>query len=400
MPTARELLEQADALMRRNRVAALDDIPVLTDSVPMSGDRVPPPHGPDAPVPAAPPAAGAPRAPAAAGIPTLTERAPPGGPHEPPDSMLQEGGEPSDWLDIEGGEPSVVGEAPDSVAIVPPVEHVRVSDEALLMAAEHEEIELTTPAEDAFDDEFAPRESPRDVAPEPHEEIRDADLPAAAWAAARESVPMAPVALEAVAEAAPAPTAEAEGAPRAVADAPPGAQADDAPEAAARAEPAAQTITPLPPKFLPEVEPAAMPGMAGPDAESIAAASTFAAPVPAETAVGASWLPEPPAAGAAMPPSAHPVIAEPEPAAPAASAADDQAKWDAIAEEVRVQVLQRIDLFTDTGLRDQLGQRLKPIVDRASADLIATISLNLGELLRAYVAEAIEREIESWRRSH
>lgn len=101
-----------------------------------------------------------------------------------------------------------------------------------------------------------------------------------------------------------------------------------------------------------------------------------------------------------MPPPAHPVIAEPEPAAPAASAADDQAKWDAIAEEVRVQVLQRIDLFTDTGLRDQLGQRLKPIVDRASADLIATISLNLGELLRAYVAEAIEREIESWRRSH
>ena len=33
MPTARELLEQADALMRRNRAAAVDDIPVLTDSV-------------------------------------------------------------------------------------------------------------------------------------------------------------------------------------------------------------------------------------------------------------------------------------------------------------------------------------------------------------------------------
>lgn len=65
-----------------------------------------------------------------------------------------------------------------------------------------------------------------------------------------------------------------------------------------------------------------------------------------------------------------------------------------------MQVLQRIDLFTDTGLRDQLGLRLKPIVERASADLIATISLNVGELLRAYVAEAIEREIESWRRNH
>jgi len=35
MPTARELLEQADALMRRNRAAAIDDIPVLTDAVPI-----------------------------------------------------------------------------------------------------------------------------------------------------------------------------------------------------------------------------------------------------------------------------------------------------------------------------------------------------------------------------
>ena len=34
MATARELLEQADALMRRNRENALDDIPVLTDVMP------------------------------------------------------------------------------------------------------------------------------------------------------------------------------------------------------------------------------------------------------------------------------------------------------------------------------------------------------------------------------
>jgi hypothetical protein len=76
---------------------------------------------------------------------------------------------------------------------------------------------------------------------------------------------------------------------------------------------------------------------------------------------------------------------------------DDQARWDLAAEEIRMQVLQRIDLFTDTGLREQLGQRLQPIVDRASADLVATINLHVGELLRAYVAEAIEREIERWR---
>ncbi len=66
-------------------------------------------------------------------------------------------------------------------------------------------------------------------------------------------------------------------------------------------------------------------------------------------------------------------------------------------DEVRMQVLQRIDMFTDTGLRDQLGERLKPIVDRASAELVATINQHVGELLRTYVAEAIERELDRLR---
>jgi len=66
-------------------------------------------------------------------------------------------------------------------------------------------------------------------------------------------------------------------------------------------------------------------------------------------------------------------------------------------EEVRMQVLQRIDMFTDTGLREQLGERLKPIVDRASAELVATINQHVGELLRTYIAEAIERELDRLR---
>src|SRR5213593_372666 len=41
MPTARELLEQAEALMQRERAALLsDDIPTLTDSVPTARDGV------------------------------------------------------------------------------------------------------------------------------------------------------------------------------------------------------------------------------------------------------------------------------------------------------------------------------------------------------------------------
>jgi len=72
--------------------------------------------------------------------------------------------------------------------------------------------------------------------------------------------------------------------------------------------------------------------------------------------------------------------------------------WDAMAEEIRMQVLQRLDLLTDAGMRDRLGQRLRPIVDRASAELVETINQELGELVRNCVAEAIEREIDSWRK--
>lgn len=75
----------------------------------------------------------------------------------------------------------------------------------------------------------------------------------------------------------------------------------------------------------------------------------------------------------------------------------DAARWETLAEDVRMQVLQRLDIFTDTGMQKQLTARLQPIVDRASADLVATINQQVGQLLRAYVAEAIEREIDKWR---
>jgi hypothetical protein len=115
--------------------------------------------------------------------------------------------------------------------------------------------------------------------------------------------------------------------------------------------------------------------------------------------------PEPPETPAAI----EAPIAEPTPQASPVDAplimvepapvSDDSARWNALAEDIRMQVLQRIDIFTDTGLKDQLNQRLQPIVDRASADLVAAINQHVGQLLRAYVAEAIEREIEKWRES-
>jgi hypothetical protein len=136
---------------------------------------------------------------------------------------------------------------------------------------------------------------------------------------------------------------------------------------------------------------------------SIDVAAPAAAPVAAEAPALQHETPESPetfgvveARIAESPPQAAPVDSPPT-MDEAAPIADDSARWNALAEDIRMQVLQRIDIFTDTGLKDQLNQRLQPIVDRASADLVAAINQHVGQLLRAYVAEAIEREIEKWR---
>jgi hypothetical protein len=92
------------------------------------------------------------------------------------------------------------------------------------------------------------------------------------------------------------------------------------------------------------------------------------------------------------PPSAPVRTAKPDPG--------DWARWQALAEEIRMQVLQRIDIFTDTGLREQLAVQMQPIVERASAEMVETINAQVGELLRAYIAEAIEREIDKWRQDN
>jgi len=79
------------------------------------------------------------------------------------------------------------------------------------------------------------------------------------------------------------------------------------------------------------------------------------------------------------------------------TAAAEQARWRALEGEIRTQLLQRFDPFTDTSLLEKLGVELQPIVDRASIELVATINQQVGQLLRAHVAEAIEQEIRKWR---
>jgi hypothetical protein len=281
MPTARELLEQADALMRRNR-AADAEIPVLTDIVPdvrapreragagrrdalreakgPASDRTPRDERPSQGTTESQTPSGARATGAASGPPTLSDAVEevavdiPALPPEPAES------ESSLWLGLDTVDPalhSITGPAPDTVSVVPPV---KLSFE----------------------------------------------------------------------------------------------------------EPPAETSS-----FFDE-----------PDQRTLRAAGSAPTPAPAGSI---PWT----------------LVMDEDPESPVREApAGDDERWRALAEQISMQVLQRIDLFTDTGLKAQLASHLEPIVAHASAELVEAINDHVGKLIRSYVAEAIEREIAQWRENN
>ena len=263
-------------------------------------------------------------------------------------------GEPSDWLEIEDAEPSVIGDAPDSVAIVPPVELRRAVDEDLLQSAEHEEIELTSAADDRF-------------AADPRRRIRRhrRSCDDAAGHGGDDGAPPRPTPARRRRRRTADDVASAE-----VVETGRGRRVD-ALDAANRCPPRCpatstrQATSASPPCRRPSRPPRCSPRALPPRGRRsrrrpVRSGPTRDGPTPRRRCTARSV------------PSGRMPRRERADGAPAAPLGpDDQAHWDSVAEEIRMQVLQRIDLFTDTGLREQLGERLKPIVDRASADLVA-----------------------------
>ncbi|MFI4925844.1 MAG: hypothetical protein ACHQJ7_11970, partial [Vicinamibacteria bacterium] len=330
-PTARELLEQADALMRRNRQEAAHG---ARESA-MQGTRSVAPDLAVAPVPQ-PVAKATPAMPAHAkveapppivrddddNIPLLKDVVRPPSARASDDDVPVltdavdeidvaapdvDEGEPSDWLTPPAEDESVLGPAPPSVAVVPPA---------------------TLPSTPRPHREAPPHARTPDIEDLSQRVYADHD----ADVTVRRAVPTL-------------------GAP------------------------------PAPPS-IPEIEDLAEASLADVDPD-VTWTRPISTPAVASALVAAREMPAapreepPPATGSPMVPTG--------------------AEFEALAEEIRMQVLQRIDMFTDTGLRERLGERLKPIVDRASADLVDAINQHVGEILRAYVAEAIEREIDRWK---
>ncbi|MEP6941526.1 MAG: hypothetical protein ABI981_01225 [Betaproteobacteria bacterium] len=320
MATARELLEQADALMRKNRGRGDADFPILTDAV-ASANAIQA---------------------AAAPIPVLTEvvdkalakaedvSPPRQEPSKAVVAMLE--GDPSDWLVMDTIDPamhSVTGPGPDTLAVVPPV---------------------TLKASDTV--------SPPVLKDIPEPPIR--------------------VTMKAAGSAATPPPSASGSSSRIFG--PPAYADDDAPPAAAARFPSSpEAPTDIAPPAV-EPPPDRMPE------QSLGAASAVEPPMLQEP------TPEHALAQASQP--VPQLAAEPPP-----EAASDE-RWQALADQMSMQVLQRLDLFTDTGLKEQLARRLQPIVDRAGAELVTEINEQVGKLVRSYVAEAIEREIAVWRRDN
>ena len=366
MPTARELLEQADALMRRNRTGEAREVPprMTTQSpefriatpraAPAASPRTiqrepiapsiartalpvdpidslaPPPAEASPAVEVSPPdddfpllteavddrvdepeAANAPLEGLADDVPVLTDAV-----EEIDVGIVDESarGEPSFWELTARGETSVLGPAPDSVIVVPPVHHDAPAVPPQSPPAGRDPLGLDQP--------------PGDESPIPPDSEPDERADAAA-----EST-----------------------------------RVTDAEEA-----PAAQAfvVSPLDDLHVEDVR--------GEHLEAVRSATTIVV--------------EPrPAFEARVSP-----VDDPAPERPAAPSEQDQQRIREIAEEIGMQVLQRIDIFSDTALRGQLGDRLQPVVERAAAELAAAINEHVGELLRAQIAEAIEREMDRFR---
>ena len=119
-------------------------------------------------------------------------------------------------------------------------------------------------------------------------------------------------------------------------------------------------------------------------------------PTVTRTLRAAGSAPTPPPTGSTPPGGSESPAASTAESVPAEATNDDE-RWRALAEQISMQVLQRLDLFIDTGLKAQLASHLQPIVARAGAELVEAIDAHVGQLVRTYVAEAIEREIAQWR---
>jgi hypothetical protein len=68
-----------------------------------------------------------------------------------------------------------------------------------------------------------------------------------------------------------------------------------------------------------------------------------------------------------------------------------------LAEQVYLQVLQSLDLYTEKALQEHLARHLQPVIERAGREIVSAVNANIGKLLRTFIAESIERHLTELR---
>ncbi len=287
MPTARELLEQADALMRRNRDAGAEDVPVLTDIVPPAVDLED-------------------------DVPVLTAVVPDRPATQKPDWQEED----SSGIDIDADLAAMGPEFPASEpsALAKPVDFVSLRADVRVPMLE--------------------------IPKETHQYRLDPVSAGVQTPGAKTSPGISGEILERT-----LPLSELLNAPNKTVE----AQFLDVPPGAA--------LSPVQ-----------------------ATAAEVAGPAPAAAQSSPAEVPSPPQ------------VTEPP------KVVDLSAQVAELTEQITLQVLQKLDIYTERGLQDHLSQHLRPVVERAVGDLVATINSNVGRVIRTFVAESIEREIESFRK--
>jgi hypothetical protein len=294
-------------------------------------------------------------------------------------------GEPSIWDIAAHGDMSVLGQPPDSVVVVPPLDRLPVAP-----PSGRDPLGLDQPAPGFVAPASALAPAPTTSAPEAEHPL---EVPT-------EAAPQAERAIEPSDERTPEPDHATEPVPGDGAEPPePMAMPPLHGDAGARAVAdhfALAGFAPLRPQ--PGYEAPSTPDggdMGEPDAFAAVGHIAPTAPAPEFPVAASDDVPEADRTSLAavdQSPGIAPLPVESD----AAPALDDARIAEAV-DEIRMQVLQRIDIFTDTTLRAKLGEQLQPLVERASAELVAAINQHVGDLLRTYVAEALEQEIERWR---
>ena len=72
----------------------------------------------------------------------------------------------------------------------------------------------------------------------------------------------------------------------------------------------------------------------------------------------------------------------------------EERRYREIAEQVYAQVLQNLDLYTEKALQQHLAMHLQPIVERVGKEVLTAVNAQVGQLLREFIAQAIEKEID------